>query len=186
MAFYAFSDLSKQFNNSATELLEAYIASSDEELLLKNIIYTDYYQRLYNPVYNKKAPIDADTQNELLLLCGATRMLNSYKFESTHDLNEDMATAYTGYLKKEDIHERYFWFLVRMMLHCTNFALEEIFKEKIPDHSAKTEDELVTSLKKILEDITFLDYDYFPSKNQLENADSYDKLMELIKTPQID
>jgi hypothetical protein len=69
------------------------------------------------------------------------------------------------------------------MLNCTinnkDFDLESIFKEKIVNF--KKED--INSVKNILKEIVFLDYDHFPSNEKLYKARSYEELMNLIRTP---
>ena len=171
LTFYALSDLVNK-KASLKDTIEncnclSYNNKQDgtwQNSLLKNVFFTDYFQRKYNPCYGSKEI--SDLQEDLILICGSFRMINAFDFENasiemdinvTH--NQEIINDYKSFLQYEKTDTRYFWFMCRLLSFIKNPKREKIFSlDEILNLTHLTETELAEKFEKTF----FLEYDNFP------------------------
>ena len=153
IALYAFANLSLNDTNLSIDDNRSFklktATNKEKEHLLKVAIWADYYQKKYNRIYQTDK-----NSNDLYLICGTYRLLNSFKFDDiTVVIDEKIINGYVDYLKDEDSCQRYYWFQLRLLSHISNGVTS--IRDKLLNEK--------NELKKKYAHIVFLKYDGFSS-----------------------
>ena len=171
ICFISFADLADYgrrpiqwlFENIGVQDTLAVQDTLGDDLLLA-AVYTDYYQRSRNTVYNdhvkNKNSGKEEPGDDILLICGAFRLINAYDFSGEKiSLSEDMIKAYWEYLKFEGVDTRYFYFLLRLLSYVFDANNERIFNIKSVCEEKGIEQ---SALEKAFSQVHFLSYDNMP------------------------
>ena len=163
LCFLALADFPEKRENFSNLFPEI-----EPKQFLKSIILTDFYQRNNNSVYRDLINGEK-TEDTLILVCGATRMVNAYIFNETVVLPDDKVKFYEECLKFENVNSRYFWFLVRLLTHIVDDSSNKVFDLK-KIKALKNED---VNFEAAYKETTFLQYDNFP--------ESYDEFCQSLE-----
>ena len=163
MEKYALRNMDKKdlrnMDKNALKDIEKKALKKYEQKLLFCCIRSDYHQKLYNPIYVSSISNPRTDRTDMLLICGAYRVINSISFDvSTISLPEQYVENYRKWICSEAVDTRYFWFAYRLLSY-TDFPLGSLGNS--PDEKAQfTEQELKDGYSRI----DWLQYDNFPAR----------------------